>query len=200
MEGSGTAALDAILDGIEAALELERELGCHVFECDRSLLSAPEIRKPARSVPSSGRRAEETPPRKTVQPPATAPGAAGAGAFDFVFLHHRALNAAGAEMIEKIAEAMKKLHHGIAGGSVHIDPPLPPARVYVVLGSFALKKFFPALRGAPGQWLKTEDGADVLVSNSPEYILRFGVETEAVKKIKQDMWRSLKTVVQRLAS
>jgi hypothetical protein len=125
---------------------------------------------------------------------------AGGERADFVFLHHRALNAAGSEMMEKTTAAMEKLHSGIKGGAVYIDLPLPPARVYVVLGSFALKKFFPTLRGAPGQWLKTEDGADVLVSNSPEYILRFGVETEAVKKIKQDMWRSLKTVVQRLAS
>lgn len=124
----------------------------------------------------------------------------GGGTSGFVFLHHRALNAAGAEMIGKIASAMLKLHNGVTGGSVHIDPPLPSARVYVVLGSFALKKFFPALRGAPGQWLKTESGADVLVSNSPEYILRFGAETESVRKIKQDMWRSLKTVIQRLAS
>ena len=103
-------------------------------------------------------------------------------------------------MMEKTAAAMKKLHKGIEGGAVCTDLPLPPARVYVVLGSFALKKFFPALRGAPGQWLRAENGADVLVSNSPEYILRFGVENESVKKIKQDMWRSLKTVVQRLAS
>jgi hypothetical protein len=160
-----------------------------------------------------GSRGFESPVKKASASVSAAPGAAaevcrtvaskvdaGGERADFVFLHHRALNAAGAEMIEKIAEAMKKLHHGIRGGSVHVDPPLPSAKVYVVLGSFALKKFFPALRGAPGQWLKTEDGADVLVSNSPEYILRFGVETESVKKIKQDMWRSLKTVVQRLAS
>jgi hypothetical protein len=40
----------------------------------------------------------------------------------------------------------------------------------------------------------------VLVTYSPEYILRFGEDSPAVKKIKQDMWMSLKTVLQRLES
>jgi hypothetical protein len=100
-------------------------------------------------------------------------------------------------MMDKIADALCK---GLKRAPVVTETPPPAAGIYVVLGSFALKKFFPALRGSPGQWLKTESGEAVLVSNSPEYILRFGVETESVKKIKQDMWRSLKTVVQRLAS
>ena len=195
--------MDAIVDGIEAALELERELGVRVFECDRSLLSPPEIpRTLNQPVPAPVPRTAQTlPSRETAQPSEPAPVAASGGGFDFVFLHDRKLSAAGEEMMRKIIAAMlaamKKDGHD---APILIDLPLPPAKVYVVLGSFALKKFFPALRGAPGQWLKSGSGADVLVSNSPEYILRFGVETEAVKKIKQDMWRSLKTVVQRLAS
>ena len=100
-------------------------------------------------------------------------------------------------MIAKITSAMKRTSET---APVVVEAPPPPARVYVVLGSFALKKFFPELRGAPGQWLKSGAGADVLVSNSPEYILRFGTESAVVKKIKQDMWRSLKTVEQRLAA
>ena len=153
---------------------------------------------PANPVPALERRPAETlPERETARPPAAAPVVPDGSGFDFVFLHDRRLSAAGEEMMKKIVAAMKKDERS---APVLVDPPLPPAKVYVVLGSFALRKFFPALRGAPGQWLKAESGADVLVSNSPEFILRFGVETDAVKKIKQDMWRSLKTVVQRLAS
>jgi hypothetical protein len=191
--------LDAIVGGIEAALELERELGVRFFECDRSLLSAPEIRRPATEpVTAPERRPAQMPQAaETVRPTSSEPVAAGGDRFDFVFLHDRRLSAAGEEMMKKIVAAMKRDERS---APVLVDPPLPPAKVYVVLGSFALRKFFPGLRGAPGQWLKAESGADVLVSNSPEFILRFGVETEAVKKIKQDMWRSLKTVVQRLAS
>ena len=55
----------------------------------------------------------------------------------------------------------------------------PAAKIYVVLGSKAMKKWY-------------------LVTYSPEYILRFGAVTPAVKKIKSDMWTSLKGVMQRI--
>jgi hypothetical protein len=48
-------------------------------------------------------------------------------------------------------------------------------------------------------WVKTRSGCDVLVTYSPEYILRFGTVTPAVEKIKKDMWVSLKAVAQRAA-
>jgi len=79
-----------------------------------------------------------------------------------------------------------------------VAPPLPKAKIVVVLGGLALKKYFPEMRGEPGQWQKTPEGVDVLITYSPEYILRFAAVTPAVQKIKQDMWRSLKAVVQRL--
>jgi len=80
-----------------------------------------------------------------------------------------------------------------------LNAPPPKGRVYVVLGGLALRKFLPGFKGAPGQWLKTPKGADVLVTYSPEYILRFGEVTPAVKAMKQQMWQSLKSVLQRLA-
>ena len=73
------------------------------------------------------------------------------------------------------------------------------ARIYVVLGSLALRKWFPEIKAAPGMWVKTRSGCDVLVTYSPEYILRFGTVTPAVEKIKKDMWVSLKAVAQRAA-
>lgn len=78
------------------------------------------------------------------------------------------------------------------------DVPIPKAKVYVVLGGLALKKFQPRLKGVPGQWLKSEKGADILVTYSPEYILRFKEVTNAVKQIKVEMWKSLKSVLQRI--
>ena len=78
--------------------------------------------------------------------------------------------------------------------------PVPQAKITVVLGGLALKKYFAGMRGEPGQWEKTPEGRDVLITYSPEYILRFGTVTPAVQKIKEEMWRSLKAVKQRLAS
>ena len=100
-------------------------------------------------------------------------------------------------MISKITGAMKRT---CATAPVVTAAPPPKARIYVILGGNALKTFFPDMRGAPGQWVSTSTGASVLVTYSPEYILRFGEGAAAVKKIKQDMWASLKTVMQRLAS
>ena len=81
-----------------------------------------------------------------------------------------------------------------------VVPPVPKAKVTVVLGGLALKRYFPGMKGEPGQWQKASDGRDVLITYSPEYILRFGTVTPAVQKIKQDMWLSLKAVKQRLTS
>ena len=96
-------------------------------------------------------------------------------------------------MMAKILNAMGK-----PDAPIVVTPPVPNAQVTVILGAFALKKYFPGMRGEPGQWLKTPDGRDVLITYSPAYILRFKDVTPAVKKIKQDMWTSLKAVKQRL--
>ena len=97
------------------------------------------------------------------------------------------------EMMAKILTALGK-----SDAPIVVAPPAPQAKVTVVLGGLALKKYFPGMKGEPGQWQKTPDGRDVLITYSPEYILRFGTVTPAVQKIKQDMWLSLKAVKQRL--
>ena len=96
-------------------------------------------------------------------------------------------------MMAKILNALGK-----PDAPIVVAPPVPRAKVTVVLGGLALKKYFPGMKGEPGQWQKTPDGCDVLITYSPAYILRFGTVTPAVEKIKQDMWRSLKAVKQRL--
>lgn len=201
-------ALDYILDGLEAALELERELGVRVVECDRSLLT-PASRLPSNVLRLSGEGLEtrdvrretraglETRDERPAANNRTIEQSNGRTIPDLAFLHDRPLSPAGIEMMAKIIGAMKRTAEN---SPIVVEPPMPRAKVLVVLGARALKKYFPEQKAEPGQWFRTPGGRDVLVTYSPEYILRFDTVTPAVQKLKQDMWRSLKAVVQRLKS
>ena len=201
-------ALDYILDGLEAALELERELGVRVVECDRSLLT-PASRLPSnvsrlsgegletRDVRRETRAGLETRDERPAANNRTIEQSNGRTIPDLAFLHDRPLSPAGIEMMAKIIGAMKRTAEN---SPIVVEPPMPRAKVLVVLGGRALRKYFPEQKAEPGQWFRTPGGRDVLVTYSPEYILRFGTVTPAVQKLKQDMWRSLKAVVQRLKS
>lgn len=201
-------ALDYILDGLEAALELERELGVRVVECDRSLLT-PASRLPSNVSRLSGEGLEtrdvrretrvglETRDERPAANNRTIEQSNGRTIPDLAFLHDRPLSPAGIEMMAKIIGAMKRTAEN---SPIVVKPPMPRAKVLVVLGARALRKYFPEQKAEPGQWFRTPGGRDVLVTYSPEYILRFGAVTPAVQKLKQDMWRSLKAVVQRLKS
>ena len=200
--------VDFLLDGLEAALELERELGVRSVEIDRGLLADGSVRPAVEGVgrnlgvdkigkfdkidravrvdkvdrPAAVNRTIEQSEQSnnlTILP--------------LVFLHDRPLTPAGVEMMAKILKALGK-----PDAPIVVAPPVPEAKVTVVLGGLALKKYFPGMKGEPGQWQKTPEGRDVLITYSPAYILRFGTVTPAVEKIKQDMWRSLKAVKQRL--
>ena len=187
-------AVDYILDGLEKELELERELGVRAVEFDRSLLTtASPVASQVSSLRSGGSTVDVR--RETRDAAQDARRETRDANFDFLFLHDRALSPKGVEMIAKIVVALGRTAET---APVVIVPPVPKAKVYVVLGGLALKKFFPALKGGPGQWLKTESGADVLVTYSPEYILRFPTVTPAVMKMKKDMWASLKSVLHRI--
>ena len=188
-------AVDHILEGLEAALALERELGVRTVEFSRDLLDPPA---PERRVAAA---------RPTMAPEAPAPKAPPSSepverqrdpnaAFDLVFLHDRPLSPRGREMMDKIVAALGRKDET---APVVFEKPIPRAKMYVVLGALALRKFQPTLRGAPGMWLKTARGSSLLVTYSPEYILRFREVTPAVDKIKRDMWQSLKEVVRRVA-
>ena len=189
--------VEYLLDGLEAALELERDLGVRTLEVDRSLLAAPA--NGAASIPRAAPVPSAVPvPRAAPAPASRVAPASGVSAtkYDFIFLHDRPLSPGGIEMMAKIITALGRTAET---APVVIEPPVPASKVAVALGVPALHKFFPGLRGSPGQWLKSADGRDVLVSNSPADILRYGTVTPAVKKIKVDMWRNLKTVLQRIA-
>ena len=200
--------LEYILDGLEKALELERELGVRSVEIDRGLLGAATApRLPSKVLsPSLGTaglktedlRRETGAGRETgdIRPATvnrTIEQSNNQTILDLVFLHDRPLSVKGVEMMAKILNALGK-----PDAPIVVVPPVPQAKVTVVLGGLALRKYFTGMRGEPGQWQKTPEGRDVLITYSPEYILRFGTVTPAVQKIKQDMWTSLKAVRQRL--
>ena len=205
--------VDYILDGLEAALELERELGVRTVECDRGLLGATTVpRLPSKVLSPSGamgglktedvrretrtgRETRDARPTALNRPIAQSNNPNNQTILPLVFLHDRSLSSAGVEMMAKILTALGK-----PDAPIVVVPPVPKAKVTVVLGGLALRKHFAGMRGEPGQWQKSSDGRDVLITYSPEYILRFGTVTPAVKKIKEDMWRSLKAVRQRLST
>jgi len=185
--------VEYLLDGLEAELALERELGVRTVPIDRSLLEPPSAEPPVQVAPSASaaQRSAHAPDAAHVTKPSQPPPT---GRFDFVFLHDRPLSEKGVEMMAKIIVALGRTAET---APIVLGTPLPEAKVYVVLGGLALRKFFPELRGSPGQWLKASNGADVLVSNSPEYILRFDDASPELKTIKANMWRNLKAVRQR---
>ena len=172
-------ALEYLLDGLEAELELERELGVRVVELDRALLASP----PGSSTPPL--------PHSPTDPIPQSP----TSSLSFAFLHDRPLSPSGIEMMAKIVTAM---HETPESAPIVFTGERPPAKIYIVLGSEALKKWYPGMRGAPGQWLRGRNGEDVLLTYSPEYLLRFGAATPALMKLKREMWTSLKGVMQRV--
>lgn len=178
-------AVDFILDGLEAALEVERELGVRTIEVDRTLLA------PATA---------DLPPAKPVAPRAVASAPAptkSAPPARLVFVHDRPLSPKAVEMMAKIVEALGQT---VETAPVVVEPPIPNARVYVFLGFAALRRYMPELKLAENSWGRSPKGKDILVVRSPEEILRFSSVTPAVQKIKAEMWRSLKAVKQRLGA
>ncbi len=205
-------ALEYLLDGLEAELELERELGVRVVELDRTLLATPQVASPVRapsasssssnshshsssSSNSSSRSNSNSPTPPLPHSPTDPIPHSPTSSLSFAFLHDRPLSPSGIEMMAKIVTAM---HETPETAPIVFTGERPPAKMYVVLGSEAMKKWYPGMRGAPGQWLRGRNGEDVLLTYSPEYLLRFGAATPALMKLKREMWTSLKGVMQRL--
>ena len=196
-------ALEYLLDGLEAELELERELGVRVVELDRSLLASP----PHSSTPPLPRSPTSSPSNSNSHSHSSSSSNSNSSSnynshsnssspsISFAFLHDRPLSPNGIEMMAKIVTAM---HETPESAPIVFNGERPPAKMYVVLGSEAMKKWYPGMRGAPGQWLRGRNGEDVLLTYSPEYLLRFGAATPALMKLKREMWTSLKGVMQRL--
>ena len=203
-------ALEYLLDGLEAELELERELGVRVVELDRTLLATPQVSSPVRAPSASSSNSRSSSPSNSnshshsssssnsnSHSNSSSPSHSNSSSpsISFAFLHDRPLSPSGIEMMAKIVTAM---HETPESAPIVFNGERPPAKMYVVLGSEAMKKWYPGMRGAPGQWLRGRNGEDVLLTYSPEYLLRFGAATPALMKLKREMWTSLKGVMQRL--
>ena len=199
-------ALEYLLDGLEAELELERELGVRVVELDRALLATPQVSSPVRapsasSSNSNSRSSSSSNSNSHSSSNSSSPSNSNSHSnssspsISFAFLHDRPLSPSGIEMMAKIVTAM---HETPETAPIVFTGERPSAKMYVVLGSEAMKKWYPGMRGAPGQWLRGRNGEDVLLTYSPEYLLRFGAATPALMKLKREMWTSLKGVMQRL--
>jgi len=185
--------LEYILEGLEAELELERELGVRSIEIDRNMLaSQPPV---TNCQPSVNNR---QPPTVNLQPPAVDPQppvVSSKISYDFVFIHDRPLSEKGIAMMAKIVPAMGKTPET---APVIIAPPIPQAKIYVFLGRAALAKYMPDVRAKEGVWFKSPKGKEIMLVKSPEEILRFDTVSPAVEKMKRDMWQSLKVVMQRV--
>jgi hypothetical protein len=189
-------ALDYILAGLEAHLKLERELGRRIVEIDRRLLDAQKPTSCGSSVSSDDIKVFQEPKQDAAKAEAVEKTLSSKEKiFDFVFVHDKNLTPEALEMMDKIIVALGRSKET---APIFFEGALPKAKAYAVLGALALKKYFPGLKGVPGQWLAGDKGEQVLVTYSPHYILRFAVVTPAVKKIKEDMWKSLKTLLQRI--
>ena len=177
-----------LLDGLEAALELERELGVRSIEVDRTLLTekAAKVALPPCKASNPAGQPQRVPKSEAPKAPISR---------DLVFLHDRPLSPKAVEMVGKIIVALGRTAENTP---VVIAPPIPQAKLYVFLGFGALRKYMPALKIEENTWGKSPKGKDILVVKDPEEIVRFGTVTPVMQKIKQDMWRSLKAVKQRL--
>lgn len=204
-----------IIDGFEAALALERDLGIWVVECDRALLAAQAPKSSATA--DAGRLAAQKPraAAKASPPPAApqplppvarpvapplaprapaAPNPTAPGEYDFVFLHDGPLSPRGAEIIEKSLEKLGKTKES---APLVTDGPIPKTKIAIVMGIKALKKWFPGVNAGPGQWLHMDSGGEAAVTYSPEKIVRFRVMTPRLDIMKHEMWNTFKSAMQR---
>jgi len=195
-------AVDYILEGLAKNLELERELGGFSLEFDREFLAKLPKERAAKPAGTAARAVAET--TGTTETAGTS-GTTATGVvskpvekkLDFVFLHHAAVSGLGVEMMAKIIAAMKKTPET---APIVFTGAKPAAKIYVVLGTKALKQWYDGVSLAYGGWFNDVD-SEVLLVYSPEDIYRFGTTlTPAMKQKKLEMWNSLKQVMGKVRS
>lgn len=97
-----------------------------------------------------------------------------------------------------MAKIVAALHESAATAPVVSQGTMPRAKAYIVLGARALKKWFPERNAEPGAKFEADDGTEVSVTYSPNYILRFKTVTPAVKRIKESMWMTIKSAARKI--
>lgn len=211
----GVKAIDCIIEAVEAELALERELGIRLVEFDRTLLEPlPKKAENANALvetmrPESVRAdgidkirnariiATRNPTPNESRESIAKENAAFSGEVpEFAFLHDRPLVGEALQMIAKIVKGLDKNE---STAPLAFAEPIPKAKSYVVLGSKALNKFFPGRLALPGQWIKGEKNEDILVTYSPNFVLRLQKDSPKQLKTKREMWNSLKSISRHLA-
>ena len=176
-------ARDYILCTLEAELALERELGVRVLD-----LEHPELLKGEHAgAPKPAPATLATPAPKPVAPKAASAMTVSKPASDapeLLFLHAGELSPEARVIVGKIAAAL-----GVEM-ALAIEPPLPEARRYVVLGAEALERFFPGVRASLGSYLPQQRNA--YLTHSPELFVRYGTGNALVTAKKQQMWNGIK--------
>lgn len=174
-------AKDHILCAVEAELKLLRELGVRVVEgtWDRESGAVNAV---------NAAKVADVKPSPAASPAFRNPVAESPAPEQVVFLHHAPLSAEAAEIVEKASAALGWNCKVVTGGA------LPPAKLYIALGSEAVKRFFSGERAAPYTYLKSR--TDVFVTKSPELIVK-NRDPGFVKKLKVELWTGLKGVKQR---
>lgn len=194
-------AVDYILEGLAKNLELERELGSFAIEFDRGFLAKlPKEREAAREVAGTGVGTTGTSGTAAVGKLNSCPVKqlnSSRDKLDFVFLHHGPVAGPGIEMMAKVVAAMKSTPDK---SPIVFTGEKPAAKVYVVLGTRALNKWYGGVSLQHGGWFKDVD-SEVLLVYSPEDIYRFGTNlSPAMVQKKREMWTSLQEVMRKVKS
>ena len=182
-------AVDYILEGLAKNLELERELGGFAMEFDRDFLAKlPEEREAKRGMEGTHETQATHGTEKTAS--------SATPSYDYVFLHHAAITGPGVEMMAKLVTAMKKTPDA---APIVFTGEKPSAKIYVVLGTKALAKWYEGVSLAYGGWFK-DVGSEVLLVYSPEDIYRFGTNlSPAMIQKKREMWKSLQEAMRKIS-
>jgi hypothetical protein len=194
-----------IFDQILENLELERELGTRTVEIDRAFLVPPkpprapspvpppepeeraDVKQPVRPVPVTSAE-KPAPPQQPVAARPDTPSC------DIAFFTGSPLSPTGAEAMEKIFAAIRK----IKPDAVLCLNEDRKAKMCVLLGSDALLKRVPAARPVRGAWTSV-DGVPAVMTFSPDYIFKhFQEGSPRMKDAKLVMWNDIKSAVARL--
>ena len=215
----------AILDAFEDALELERELGHRLVECDRSLLA------PISSNASSSVSIPATPTSSTLATPTTSttpttsltsptstnlPTPTNLPNLPNLPNPSKDIQSPGVprrppsapladfafllecEPAGQVAELLPKMSEAIGYGRDGVKINDPSAKVLIVLGSAALQKWLPGVKALPGQWVKRGD-TPALVTASPTKTYRFYANDPAkILALKRRLWADLKAALARI--
>lgn len=187
--------LEAILEGLEKALELERELGVREVETDLAAPSAAAgAGKRAAHAPAAIPAADAPPGRDAPPQPARPPQNTTP---QIAFLLDKPLDLPAARtMMENIAAYMEKLS-GRKTPVVSSGEP-PAAEIYVLMGDKAMAKWFPGETFPAGRIWQSREGKTVALTRNPDDVARFG-SPSSTKEIRRRMQQTFLAIQQRLA-